>query len=77
MNHIDIHLIAQNPMSIHIREWDVLTVYGNTFLGVIEEFDNGYMYTDENGHQFEFINGESLIEVRDWVSNVLNYSTRH
>ena len=77
MNYIDIHLIAQNPMSIHIREWDVRTVYGGTFLGVIEEFDNGYTYTDETGNQFEFVDGENLTDIRDWVSDVLNLSTRH
>ncbi len=73
---IDIHIIAINPMSLHIREWDVKAING-TYLGVVEELDDGFMYTDSFGHTTNFFDGESLTEVRDWVADSINNTTLH
>lgn len=73
---IDVSIIAVNPMSLHIREWDVRTITG-TYLGVIEEFEAGYMYTDSFGYLQTFFDGEGLAEIQYWVENSFNNTTLH
>ena len=73
---IDIHVIAQNQMSLHNREWDIKTVDG-TLLGVIEEHEDGYVFTDSFGHLTTFFEGESLMEVTKWVGDEINCSLKH
>lgn len=73
---INIHVIAQNQMSLQVREWDIKTISGQ-FLGVIEEIGDGFTYTDSFGHLDSFFEGESLNEVRDWVSDSLNRTLKH
>ena len=68
---IDIHVIAKEQLSLHIQEWDVKTIDG-TFLGVIEEYEDGYVYTDSFGHLTTFFEGEGLIEVCKWVADSFN-----
>jgi len=70
----DIHIIAQDQLSLHIQEWDVKTING-TLLGVIEEIDDGYMYTDTFGYMETFFEGEDLYEVRDWIADSVNKAT--
>lgn len=68
---VDIHIIANDQLSLHVQEWDVKTMDG-TFLGVIEELDDGYTYTDSFGHLTTFFEGEAIIEVSKWVADSLN-----
>lgn len=73
---IDIHVIANDQTGLPIQEWDVKTVTG-TFLGVIEEIDKGFIFTDSFGHGNLFLEGESLTEVCRWVGDEINYSLKH
>lgn len=62
----------QAVRGIPIREWDVRTVIGDNFLGVIEDSDEGYMYTDSFGHLTTFNDGEEMSEVIQWVFDSIN-----
>lgn len=73
---IDIHVISKDTKSLHIQEWDVKTING-TFLGVIEEVDEGYVFTDSFGHGTLFLDGESILEVSKWVGEDFNRPLKH
>lgn len=73
---IDIHVIAQAQTGLPVQEWDVKTITG-TFLGVIEEFDEGYVFTDSFGHGTTFLEGESILDVSKWVGEDFNRPLKH
>jgi len=73
---IDIHVIAQDQVSLDIQEWDVKTING-TLLGVIEEYEDGYVFTDSFGHLTTFFEGESLMDVSRWVGDDINRTLKH
>ncbi len=64
-------------LGIPLKEWDVKTVENNQLLGVIEVFDDGYMFTDTFGHMTEFLDGEEIPEVFNWVAGSFNNATRN
>lgn len=67
----NVHIMAQDPERLHVQEWNVTAIDG-TFLGVIEEVDDGYMYTDSFRHLTTFFEGESFYEVGNWVADSFN-----
>ncbi len=59
------------------NDWDVRTIVGGQFLGVIEDSDNGFMFTDCFGHLTTFFDGEEMLEVMRWVDRSVNEKTVH
>ena len=59
------------------NEWDVRTMVGGQFLGVIEDSDDGFMFTDSFGHLTTFFDGEEMLEVMRWVDRSINERTVH
>lgn len=74
---INVHIISQEHDD-DIASWDVLTVEGGQFIGVIEKFQgpldqidelNIYTFTDTFGHMTEF---DSISEARDYAERSIN-----
>ncbi|KKN10169.1 hypothetical protein LCGC14_1039170 [marine sediment metagenome] len=73
----NVHIIAVAPTSDDISEWDVRTVEGGEFIGVIEKVEGpegidelaSYWFTDTFGHQEEF---DSIYDARDYAEQSIN-----
>ncbi len=73
----NVHIIAVAPTSDDISEWDVKTVEGQEFIGVIEKVEGpegiddlaSYWFTDVFGHSEEF---DSIYEARDYAERSIN-----
>lgn len=77
----NVHIVARGQLSDGVAEWDVLTVEGGQFIGVIEKFQgpldhidelNIYTFTDTFGHMTEF---DSIYEARDYAEQSVNPTT--
>lgn len=74
---INVHIIAVAPTTDDVSEWDVRTVEGDQFVGVIEKFHGPkdidelatYTFTDTFGHMEEF---DSIFEARDYAERSIN-----
>lgn len=77
--HLTMPFEAQEAARLGIppAEWDVKTVETNQLLGVIEVFEDGYMFTDTFGKLTEFLDGEEIMEVFNWVADSFNNATRN
>ena len=73
----NVHIIAQDQLSDGITVWDVRTVEGGEFIGVIEKLEGpegiddlaSYWFTDTFGHAEEF---DSIYEARDYAEQSIN-----
>jgi len=79
-----INIYMSPPMGLDIQktilppsEWDVRTIVGGRFLGVIEDSDDGFMFTDSFGHLTTFFDGEEMLEVMRWVDRSINERIVH
>lgn len=76
----NVHIIARDQLACGIEEWDVRTVVGGVFIGVIERFvgPNGcveldtYTFTDTTGRMTEF---DTIYEARDFAEQSINPTT--
>ena len=68
---------AQARLGMPLVEWDVKTIESNQLLGVIEVCVDGYMFTDTFGKLTEFLDGEEIMEVFNWVADSFNNATRN
>ncbi len=73
----NVHIIARDQLANAVEEWDVRTVEGGEFVGVIERFvgPNGcteldaYTFTDTFGHMTEF---DTIYNARDFAEQSIN-----
>ena len=74
---INVHIIAADQTSDDIAVWDVMTVEGQEFIGVIEKLEGpegiddlaSYWFTDTFGHSEEF---DSIYEARNYAEQSIN-----
>ena len=73
-----VHIVAKDQTPDGILEWDVRTVEGGQFIGVIERFQgpldhidelNIYTFTDTFGHMTEF---NTIYDARDYAERSIN-----
>jgi len=59
-------------LGVPVTEWNVLTVVGDDFMGVIKSTDLGYVFIDVFGFDTSFEDAEDIHEVFAWVAKSLN-----
>ena len=79
----EIHMVvpmkqqALARLGVPPTEWDVMAVGTDEFLGVIEWFEDGYMFTDSFGKQTAYTDDQSMPEIFQEVTRLFSPEVVH